>query len=77
MSQFRKFLGFPTEGLEEVIYDFMKEVSARRKKGKGKGFQVPTKFERELKKLECNVKDKGRKKGVILGRGASSFQFGF
>ena len=47
----------------------MKEVSARRKKGEGKGGQAPTKFDRELKNLEWNVKDKGRKKGVVPGRG--------
>ena len=37
LSKFSKFLGFPTKGLGKVIYDFMKEVSVRRKKRKGKG----------------------------------------
>ena len=47
------------------------------RKEKERGGQAPTKFDRELEKLEWNVKDKGRKKGVVPGRGARAFQSGF
>ena len=64
-------------GLEEVIFDFMKKIYASRQKGKGKGAPTLTKFDRELKKLEWNVKDKGRSKGVASRREARVSQSGF
>ena len=44
---------------------------------KGKGVPTPTKFDRELKRLEWNMKDKGRRKGATPGRGARVSQSGF
>ena len=46
----------------------MTRINSRRQKKKGKGGAVSTKFDRELKKLEWNVMDSGRKKGA-LGKG--------
>ena len=77
LAKFNEFLGFPTEGLEEVIFDFMKMISGSRQKGNGKGAPTLTKFDRELKRLEWNVKDKGRSKGVASGRGARVSQSSF
>ena len=42
----------------------------RRNKGKKKGVVVLTKFDRELKKLEWNIKEKGRQSLGAKGRGA-------
>ena len=50
----------------------MKRMDTRRRKGKEKGGQSSTKYEREMKKLEWTVIDRKRKGGG-LGRGRRSF----
>ena len=62
LTRFSKFLGFSTAGHEEEILGFMKRFNAGRQKGKGKGGDRTTKFDREMKKLAWNVTDTGRKK---------------
>ena len=68
LAKFSEFLGFPIEGFKEEILELMNRINSRRQKRKGKGGAVSTKFDRELKKLEWNVMDSGRKKGA-LGKG--------
>ena len=64
LAKFSEFLGFPIEGFKEEILELMSRINSRRQKRKGKGGVVSTKIERELKKLEWNVMDSGRKKGA-------------
>ena len=68
LAKFSEFLGFPIEGFKEEFLELMTRINSRRQKRKGKGGAVSTKFDRELKKLEWNVMDSGRKKGA-LGKG--------
>ena len=68
LAKFSEFLGLPIEGFKEEILELMTRINSRRQKRKGKGGAVSTKFDRELKKLEWNVMDSGRKKGA-LGKG--------
>ena len=46
----------------------LKKISSRRKKGKGKGGQISTTFDKEMKKLEWTIRDR-RYKGGALRRG--------
>ena len=55
---FSNFLGFSVKGNEEEIFNLMNSICERRNNQKGKGAHVPTKFDRELKKLQWNVKEK-------------------
>ena len=54
----------------------MTKINSRRQKGKGKGGAVSTKFDRELKKLEWNVMDGGRKKNGAPGKGVRASHSG-
>ena len=46
------------DGYEDEIFNLMKSICEWRKMVKGKGVQGTTKFDRELKKLQWNVKEK-------------------
>ena len=70
LARFSKFLGFSIVGYEELILDFMNKINGSRQKIKGKGGVGTTKFDRELKKPEWNVKDKEGKKSGARGKGA-------
>ena len=59
MANFSKFLGFSTEGLEKEILGFFIKIRKRRERIHSKGLLEKSKFERELKRLECSVKYKG------------------
>ena len=72
LAKFSEFLGFPIVDFKEEILELMTRIKSRRQKRKGKGGAVSTKFDRELKKLEWNVMDSGRKKGA-LGKGIRAF----
>ncbi|RVW35454.1 hypothetical protein CK203_097229 [Vitis vinifera] len=62
LAKFSLFLGFSTEGLEEEILDFFIKIRKRRERIHGKVLLEKSKFERELKRLECSVNyEKGRK----------------
>ena len=69
MARFNKFLGFSTTGHKEEILGFMKRLNARRQKGKGKGGDRTTKFDREIKKLVWNVTYMGKEKDGAPGGG--------
>ncbi|KAJ9700790.1 hypothetical protein PVL29_006215 [Vitis rotundifolia] len=62
LAKFSKFLGFPTEGLEKDLADFLTKIRRRREKIHSKSLLEKSKFERELKKLECSINYEGRKK---------------
>ena len=70
LASFSKFLGFSTSGHEEEILEFLKRFNVGRKRGKGKGGDRVTKFDREMKKLAWNVTDTIRKKNGGLGKEA-------
>eukprot|EP00261_Vitis_vinifera_P034413 XP_019075656.1 PREDICTED: uncharacterized protein LOC109122665 [Vitis vinifera] len=74
LARFSQFLGFPTAGLEKEILDFMVKIRERREKVHRKSLLENSKFERELKRLECTINyDGGRKqKGIVQGRGGQS-----
>ena len=76
LAKFSEFLGFPTEGFKGEILELMSRINARRQKGKGKRGVVSTKFDRELKKLEWNVMDSGRKKNGATGKGVRAAHSG-
>ena len=67
LARFSKFLGFSTSGHEEEILEFLKRFNIGRRRGKGKGGDRITKFDREMKKLAWNVTDTIRKKDGGLG----------
>ena len=62
LAKFSKLLGFSIEGLEREILDFLSKIRKRREMIHSKGLLEKTKFERELKRLECSVKYKGKEK---------------
>ena len=71
---FSNFLGFWVKGHEEEIFNLMNSTCERRNNQKGKGTRVSTKFDRELKKLQWNVKEKSNRgesskggKGLYVG----------
>ena len=64
------------KGFKEEILDLMKRIKGKRLKGTGKGGPVITKFDREIKKLEWNVMDKGRKKSGVVGKGMRVYKTG-
>ena len=74
LIKFSHFLGFSTEGLEKEILNFLGKIRKRREKIVGKGLLETSRFERELKRLECSVNYEGdtRKKGPLQGRGNQS-----
>ena len=71
LIKFSHFLGFSTEGLEKEILSFLGKIRKRKEKIVGKGLLESSRFERELKRLECSVNYEGesKKKGPIQGRG--------
>ncbi|KAL6333022.1 hypothetical protein AAG906_020042 [Vitis piasezkii] len=71
LAKFSHFLGFSTEGLEKEILDFLIKIRKRRERIHGKVLLEKSKFERELKRLECSVNyEKGRKqKDPSQGKG--------
>ena len=62
-------LGFPIEGFEEEILNMLQKINNIREKGKKRVCPVSTRFERELKKLECSINYNKGKKGNGLTRG--------
>ena len=61
MAKFSKFLGFSTEGLEKEILDFLVKIRKRRERVHNKNLLEKSKFERELKRLECSINYEGGK----------------
>ena len=71
LARFSKFLGFPTEGLEKEILNFLTKIRKRREKIHSKELLEKSKFERELKRLECFINYEGgmKQKGSVQGKG--------
>ena len=65
LAKFSKSLGFTTEGVEWEILKLLLSLKNRRDQGKKKGTLGTTRFEREVKKLECSINYDGvsRKNG--------------
>ena len=70
LAKFSHFLGFSTEGLEKEILSFLIKIRKRRERIHSKELLEKSKFERELKRLECSVNyEKGNKqKGPSQGK---------
>ena len=75
LARFSKFLGFSTSRHEEEILEFLKRFNVGRKRGKGKGEDRITKFDREMKKLAWNVTDTIRKKDGGLGKEVRAYYY--
>ena len=71
LARFSQFLGFPTEGLEKEILNFLTKIRKRREKIHSKELLEKSKFERELKRLECSINYEGgmKQKGTVQGKG--------
>ncbi|RVX18324.1 hypothetical protein CK203_006587 [Vitis vinifera] len=71
LARFSQFLGFPTEGLEKEILNFLTKIRKRREKIHSKELLEKSKFERELKRLECSINYEGgmKQKGSVQGKG--------
>ena len=74
LAKFSKFLGFSTEGLEKEILEFMIKIRKRREKVHSKNMLEKSRFERELKRLECSINyERGKKqKGEMIVGGDQS-----
>ena len=57
--------------MEKEILSFLGKIRKRKEKIVGKGLLEVSRFERELKRLECSVNYEGesKKKGPMQGRG--------
>ena len=71
LVKFSKALGFSTEGIEGEILKLLQKLKTRRDQGKKKGTLGLTRFDREVKKLECSINYDGesRKKGSARREG--------
>ena len=71
LARFSQFLGFPTKGLEKEILNFLTKIRKRREKIHSKELLEKSKFERELKRLECSINYEGgvKQKGSVQGKG--------
>ena len=69
LAKFSQFLGFSTKGLEREILNFLTKIRKRREKIHSKEFLEKSKFERELKRLECSVNYEGGYKQKDLSQG--------
>ena len=74
LAKFNQFLGFSTEGLENDILSFLVKIRKRRERIHSKGLLEKSKFERELKRLECSINYEGecKKKCPLQGKGGMS-----
>ena len=62
LARFNKFLGFSTEGVEKDILEFLVKIRKRRERVHSKTLLEKSRFERELKRLECSINYEGGKK---------------
>ncbi|RVW43782.1 hypothetical protein CK203_074034 [Vitis vinifera] len=78
LARFSQFLGFSTEGLEKDILEFMVKMRKRRERIHSKAMLEKSKFERELRRLECSVNYEGgkKRKGTVQGRGLRNVEDG-
>ncbi|WKA01272.1 hypothetical protein VitviT2T_019560 [Vitis vinifera] len=66
LAKFSHFLGFSTEGLEKEILNFLVKIRKRREKIHSKELMEKSKFERELKRLECSVNYEKGAGGLLI-----------
>ncbi|RVW38172.1 LINE-1 retrotransposable element ORF2 protein [Vitis vinifera] len=66
LARFSQFLGFSTEGLEKDILEFMVKIRKRRERIHSKAMLEKSKFERELRRLECSVNYEGGRRERVL-----------
>lgn len=71
LARFSKFLGFSTERLEKDILEFLVKIRKRRERVHSKTLLEKSKFERELKRLDCSINYEGGKKQkcALQGKG--------
>ena len=71
LARFSNFLGFSIEGLEKDIMDFLVKIRKRWERIHSKSLLEKSKFERELRRLECsiNYEEGKRQNGGRQGRG--------
>ena len=62
LPRFNKFLGFSIEGLEKDILELLVKIRKRRERVHSKTLLEKSKFERELKRLECSINYEGGRK---------------
>ena len=55
MAKFNKSLGFTIEGVEGESLKLLLRLKNRKDQGKKRGILGMTRFEREVKKLECSI----------------------
>ena len=60
--RFSRFLGFSTEGLKNDILEFLVKIRKRRERVHSETLLEKSKFERELKRLECSINYEGERK---------------
>ena len=68
LAKFSKFLGFSTEGLEKDIMDFLVKIRKRRERVHSKTLLEKSKFERELKRLECSINYEGGRSKMVKSK---------
>ncbi|RVW91675.1 LINE-1 reverse transcriptase-like [Vitis vinifera] len=68
LVKFSKALGFSTEGVEGEILQLLLKLKTRRDQGKKKGTLGLTRFDREVKKLECSINYDGVVRSLGVGR---------
>ena len=68
LARFSKFLGFSTEGLEKDILEFLVKIRKRRERVHSKVLLEKSRFERELKRLECSINYGGEEEEVCCAR---------
>ena len=67
LARFSKFLGFSTEGLEKDILEFLVKIRKKRERVHSKTLLEKSRFERELKRLECSINyEEGKKKKCVV-----------
>ncbi|KAJ9710056.1 hypothetical protein PVL29_001498 [Vitis rotundifolia] len=71
LAKFSQFLGFPTKGLEKEILSFLTKIRKRWERIHSRELLEKSKFDRELKRLECSVNYEGgnKHKGLSKGKG--------
>ncbi|RVW74084.1 hypothetical protein CK203_052234 [Vitis vinifera] len=68
LAKFSNFLGFSTEGLEKDIMEFLVKIRKRRERVHSKSILEKSKFERELKRLECSINYEGGRSKIAKRR---------
>ena len=68
LAKFSNFLGFSTEGLEKDIMDFLVKIRKRRERVHSKTLLEKSKFERELKRLECSINYEGGRSKMVKSK---------